>query len=57
MKFVDLSIPIMNAEDGVFDPPLTVPQIEVITFLPPLLNSCRSCEEHKGHISPSLKSQ
>ena len=28
MKFVDLSIPIMNAEDGVFDPPLTVPKIE-----------------------------
>ena len=28
MKFVDLSIPIINADEAIFDPPLTAPKIE-----------------------------
>ena len=28
MKFIDLSIPIINPEEAVFDPPLTQPKIE-----------------------------
>ena len=28
MKFIDLSIPIINPEEAIFDPPLTTPHIE-----------------------------
>jgi hypothetical protein len=28
MKFIDLSIPIINPEEALFDPPMTQPRIE-----------------------------
>jgi len=57
MKFIDLSIPIINPEEAVFDPPLTQPKIEYSSheegamqmgFLFPRLKPERHLPDGKG---------
>ena len=57
MKFIDLSIPIINAEEELYDPPLTQPHIEYsdhkdgareIAFLFPKINPELHLPDGKG---------
>jgi kynurenine formamidase len=63
MKFIDLSIPIINPEEAIFDPPLTQPHIEYSThergaeemqFVFPKLNPAEHLPDGKGWTTETI---
>lgn len=63
MKFIDLSIPIINPEEAIFDPPLTVPKIEYndhvagaeqMSFAFPKVNPAEHLPDGKGWAVESI---